>query len=296
MCLKCPVSLAVRSSLGAHPPSEPSLVEAAWDEHELLVYADIEGHHWGPAVAAFGKLYPWLRTRVRFVPDGPHRRYREEIASAGRSADLVIAASPAAWAAAAEAGETAGHRSVQLSPGDAWSAADTGIFAVSADPVIVVGPADAAANDGARTIGTDGTIFAEAAGEALVLDGTAAGRWPIDRAFDHLLADAAGSRLLVPAHHFFSRTAPAYRERIGWSFTPGKTVVIVRKVGLMRRASHPNAARLMIDFLLSHEGQVALARGGLTPCRADITGSDVSRLTFGRIVEQIGRQDVILLQ
>jgi ABC-type Fe3+ transport system substrate-binding protein len=30
----------------------------------------------------------------------------------------------------------------------------------------------------------------------------------------------------------------------------------------MRGAAHPNAARLMIDFLVSHEGQVALAEVG----------------------------------
>src|SRR3546814_14427747 len=55
---------------------------------------------------------------------------------------------------------------------------------------------------------------------------------------------------------------------IDWHFPKDGTPVFLRGISVPRHASHPNAARLMLDFILSRDGQVAVGQGGLKIGRA----------------------------
>ncbi|MEW2400827.1 extracellular solute-binding protein [Streptomyces sp. NPDC046862] len=61
---------------------------------------------------------------------------------------------------------------------------------------------------------------------------------------------------------------------LGWTYCDEGTVVVPRAASVVRTAPHPNAARLFVDFLLSAEGQAAVARGGLTPYREGVEQTD----------------------
>ncbi|HTH97243.1 MAG TPA: extracellular solute-binding protein [Stellaceae bacterium] len=60
------------------------------------------------------------------------------------------------------------------------------------------------------------------------------------------------------------------------------------QVGIAADAPHPNAARLIVNFMLSREGQIALSKGGRIPVRADAMPpglvDPVKKLTSGKVV------------
>ena len=47
----------------------------------------------------------------------------------------------------------------------------------------------------------------------------------------------------------------------------------------------------MLDYVLSHNGQVGFGKGGLTPYRSDVQASEVPRATYDGIVKQLGGED-----
>jgi ABC-type glycerol-3-phosphate transport system substrate-binding protein len=59
----------------------------------------------------------------------------------------------------------------------------------------------------------------------------------------------------------------------------------------------------MVDFLLSQEGQIALALGGLTPFRPDIANVDIFNssdgnkpyIHFNQVIEEIGLDNLIFI-
>jgi iron(III) transport system substrate-binding protein len=55
------------------------------------------------------------------------------------------------------------------------------------------------------------------------------------------------------------------------AFGKDYTPAFSRVTGLLKDAPHPNAGKLFIDFLLSQEGQTALASKGMPALRKDVT-------------------------
>lgn len=55
-------------------------------------------------------------------------------------------------------------------------------------------------------------------------------------------------------------------------------------VGINRQAPHPNAARLLIDFCPSREGQAALIGVGKSSARADVAGNPLELVKGARVV------------
>ncbi|MFN3538381.1 MAG: ABC transporter substrate-binding protein, partial [Brevundimonas sp.] len=62
----------------------------------------------------------------------------------------------------------------------------------------------------------------------------------------------------------------ARRPEVGLVIPSDYHLTVSRVAFIPRNAAHPNAARLFLDFLLSREGQRALAVSGLRPARSDL--------------------------
>ena len=63
----------------------------------------------------------------------------------------------------------------------------------------------------------------------------------------------------------------------------------------MDKPAHPNAAKILINWLLSREGQIALSQGGLMPYRDDIAPSDVKYGTYKSVTEAVGADNVLFI-
>lgn len=71
---------------------------------------------------------------------------------------------------------------------------------------------------------------------------------------------------------------------LGVAFGEDYTAAFSRLALLTKGAPHPDAGKLLIDFMLSHEGQSALAAGGLPSVRSDVT----TGLNIDSLNERVG--------
>jgi iron(III) transport system substrate-binding protein len=69
----------------------------------------------------------------------------------------------------------------------------------------------------------------------------------------------------------FPRLArPGVKDIIDWSYERDGTPIVLRGMGIPRAARNPNAAKLLLDFIISQKGQLAFAEGGLVAYRPDV--------------------------
>jgi hypothetical protein len=61
---------------------------------------------------------------------------------------------------------------------------------------------------------------------------------------------------------------------LGWSFIADGQPVVLRGVAIPKGSRNVNAAKLMVDYIISEDGQRAFGRGGLTPARPGIKPGD----------------------
>jgi iron(III) transport system substrate-binding protein len=64
--------------------------------------------------------------------------------------------------------------------------------------------------------------------------------------------------------------------------------MMLRGMAVPKAAQNVNAAKLMLDYIASEEGQLAFGRGGLTPARPGVKPGDGVRHTFSSIADAIG--------
>jgi iron(III) transport system substrate-binding protein len=77
---------------------------------------------------------------------------------------------------------------------------------------------------------------------------------------------------------------------LNYTYLKDGTPLIPRAIGITDRASSPNAAKVLMNFLLSVEGQEAACKGGFTPYRAGV------KCAFGvpAIEKAVGASNMIL--
>lgn len=69
------------------------------------------------------------------------------------------------------------------------------------------------------------------------------------------------------------------------------TTVLPRGIAIAADAPHPATSRLFIDFLLSEEGQYAVAEGGLSSYRDGVEGPGLH--TYQEVVDAVGEDSVL---
>ena len=81
---------------------------------------------------------------------------------------------------------------------------------------------------------------------------------------------------------------------LGFAFPSDGTVMLTRHLALASTNKSPNSAKLLLDFVLSQDGQVAVSEGGLMPSRSDIELPDGPlSWTAEKITKEIGADNVI---
>jgi iron(III) transport system substrate-binding protein len=81
-----------------------------------------------------------------------------------------------------------------------------------------------------------------------------------------------------------------------WHLIEDGTPVMMRGIGITKKSQNKNSAQLFVDFVISREGQLAAARGGMTPYHSDLRTDEVPFLTFDAIRERIGEKNVLLIK
>jgi iron(III) transport system substrate-binding protein len=94
----------------------------------------------------------------------------------------------------------------------------------------------------------------------------------------------------------FSRLEQGNRSKLlEWKFPADGTPVFLRGIAVTKNGKSKASARLFVDFVLSHQGQVAIGRAGLTPYREDVKQEEVPYQTLRSVTASVGEKNLIFV-
>ncbi|HEY3108020.1 MAG TPA: extracellular solute-binding protein, partial [Chloroflexota bacterium] len=300
--------------------------EAAKKETKLLVYSIMSKTNWAPVLEGFKKQYSWLD--VEALDLGSYEvfeRYYSESASNARTADVIITSAPDAWQDFIKKGELAEYKSPEAAKLPDWAQLAPSVYAVSTDPLVLVWNkklvdkppktmadlAELATSQAAKLTGgklvtydaeTNATGFAanwfwsKKIGDKgwSILEAIGKTKPKLESSAGNMInATLAGETQLgyfVSAINVFPQL-PKAEAVLGWSMIGDGTPVIVRGMGITKKAQAPNAAKLLVDYILAPAGQIAFSNGGLTAYRPDVAGQ--AQIHISKLGADVGEANLL---
>jgi len=303
------------------------MIEASKNEKDgLLVYSIMSENNWKPVLEGFNAKYPWIKvTTTDLGAYEVFERYYTEAAGNARTADFIATTAPDGWINFIKKGEVDPYVSAEDANIPAIGKIDKGVYAVSTDPMVFVWNkallpeppktmAELASMIQADPAKFDGKLVTyDAAGEGFgyglnwfytkakgdeawkTLEGLGAIKPRIltsgGKIIDSVLAGETMLGYFVSNITVQPRLAKA-GQLLGYSFVPDAQVVAVRPMGVTKKAASPNSAKLLLDYILSAEGQIAFAKGGLTAYRPDV--ADQAALHLAQVSKAVGGEDKVI--
>lgn len=317
-------------ALGQGPPGYPApyadIVAAARKEGKVVVYATTDLAAAAPLNRGFEALYPGIKVEYREI-DSPelYQRFLVETTSHRPSADVL-------WSSAMDLQQKLvndGYAQAYLSPEAAnlpeWAVWKGEAYGSTFEPVVFIynerllraGEVPQTHADFARLLKEQperfkGRVTTYDIGKAAVgflfatQDSRATpGFWPLAKLLGAsnvrletstaAMMEAVGSGAALLGYNVIGSYAMA-RARLDPSIAvvlpKDYTLVLSRVAFIAKGAANPNAARLWLDYLLSHRGQTVLAaKSGLLSVRRDVAGdltASTLAATLGASLRPIG--------
>lgn len=322
--------------LGALAPAlaaQQGAVEASKKEKGLVIYGNVAPDNFAPIVAEFNKKYPWITVKTLDLGPAPaFERYLTESSVNHRSADIIAAASPTVWIRFIKRGELEPYVAEGAAQLPEWSRPFPGLYTLSTDPMVIVynklllkgdkqpksiaqlrALAKSDPKDFANRMTTYDALrhpFAYAIHWTYAKE-RGQGAWDAFRELGPLTRPEGGGASMVEkvaageyTTIYFSSPLTFYKSMkdmksspvLGWNLIEDGTPVMMRGIGITKKSQNKNSAQLFIDYVVSREGQLAAARGGMTPYRSDVKASEVPFLTYDEIVKRVGEKNVLLIK
>ena len=273
---------------------------ASRQEGRVLTYSTLRPDNWKPIIEAFNKRYPWIKVETLRV--GSHNeafeRQRAESATGTRSADLLLASSVDRWADMSSKGDLIEFAPERVADLPEWAKAKD-YFTFAIEPQVMIfnklllpeklwpkGLSDLADKVRSNPALFKGKI---ASYNPLISPFSYSIYWTAMkhhgdafwRAMETIgpnlkFEQTAGAIVdkVITGEYLVGLYLPeslvpkldAQRSRImGIVLPEDGTPMSPRSMGVMRKAQSPASAKLLINFLLSREGQIAMAKGGIVP-------------------------------
>jgi iron(III) transport system substrate-binding protein len=290
-------------------------------EGQVTIYSNTGLSLMGPVVEAFRRRHPGIDVRLHDMNSTRMAAEVVALADAGRPGPDVV------WSSAMDVqvklindGYAATYKSPNrgaMPGGSVWR--DQG-FGVTAEPIVFAynrrllppGSTPSSHADLIRLLETQGGVFhdrvtvydAERSGVALMqlsadvqiypqawrlMDALGESRPRLDTSGQRMMGQlASGRRIFIyNINQSYAESWAATQPDIAL-VTPSDYHLSVSRVAFIpKNAAHPHAARLFLDFLLSREGQRAVARSGVRPVRNDI-GLETRPLAAGARPIRVG--------
>jgi iron(III) transport system substrate-binding protein len=310
-----------------YPADYSQIIEASKAEGGTLsIYSNTDQENWAPIFRDFQKKYDWVKNieANNLDSDEVFQKALSEQATNKFTADLLVSNAAQAWAEYAERpGTLTEYTSPELDKLPDFATLLPNVYAMSADPMTVgfntslmeekptgiQSLADIVSKDPAKfkdKITTRDISGAFGFTVAYNFVQSNPGAWPaLEKVLPQARAESSsGTQLekLVSGEYvagFFVSAAPAYPivansgGLLEVKFPEDGTVVLPRGIGIAPKAPHLNTAKLFTDFLLSEEGQRALAEGGLTSYRETVTAGQGLH-TYQEVVDAVGQDKTFL--
>lgn len=315
-----------------YPADYDEIVEASKNEDGLLIYSIMAEYNWRPVIEGFNKLYPWITVSTLDLQSNEvFTRYYAERSSGAKTTDLIISATIDGWLEFLDKGEALEYVSAEADKLPDWSKPRPGFYTVSTDPMIMVynklvvpeNLRPRGIRHLAELVQENPGIFRNALGtynaglssfgQAINLvflrrHGEEAWKW-LDTLGPQSRPEMSSGPMLAKLQAgeykvgyfisgivFFPKLKdPAGAKIMGWNFIEDGTPLFMRMMAIPKGGSSPNSAKLMLDYILSHDGQAGFGRGGLTPYREDVTKDEVAYYTYGAIKEEVGEENILLI-
>lgn len=291
----------------------------------LTIYSNTDQENWAPIFRDFQKKYPWVKKIAanNLDSDEVFQKVLSEQATGGSPADILVSNAAQAWA---DFGERPGtlleYKSPELAKLPEVATLMPNVYSMSTDPMSIVYNASLMKDKPtglkslADIVAKDPNTYK---GKITTRDVGGAFGFTVSNAFTEARPDSwASLEKLLPLGKaesssgtqlekitageylagFFVSAAPAYPKveqsggLLGLTFLDDGTVVLPRGIGIAAKAPHTATAKLFTDFVLSEEGQRAVAEGGLTSYRDGIEATD-GRHTYQELVKKVGEANVI---
>ncbi len=304
---------------------EAALIEASKAESGLLIYSNLEPEYWTDALEKFAARYPWIKVETTNMGGDLWEKYYAESSTSTRTADLVLTAGVDRWLEFAEKGQIVDYVSPEADSLPDWSKPLPGLYTASVDPIIIAFNKFLVPEDKwPRSVADIAALAPDYPGKVSTYDAAAnpfglSLFWTWDRnhpdSWEQMETIGASSRpersagtirdkvisgeyalgLFLSGVNIPRLSAPDMTQIVGWAFPEDGTMLSMRGLALTKAASSPASAKLMLNFLLSREGQVALAKNGLTPYRDDVSKDDVPYYSLTAIREQVGDENIFVV-
>lgn len=315
-----------------YPEDYKQLIEASKKENGLLVYSVLAQYNWAPVIADFNKLYPWIKvSTLDLQGEEVFQRYYADRGSGSQTGGILLSTAVETFMDFAKRGNVVPYISPESDKLPAWSKPSPGLYTVSADPLVMVYnklllPEDKRPRglkhlaqlvrdyprDFRNAITSYEPIGATSARDLYLIYQNKYG----DQVWEWMEAIAPFFRPEVSAGPMLQKlTAGEYKvayfasgvvvfpkmkdaamqKVMDWRFMEDGQPLWVRPVVIPKDGSSPNSARLMIDFIVSHDGQAAFGRGGLTPYRSDVKKEEVANFTLASIAEAVGGEQNLMI-
>lgn len=312
-----------------YPGGYDEMVEDAEDEGRLLVYSNVAEYNWRELIETFHDRHPKIRIETLDLgPAEAFERYYAETSAGKRSADMIVVAAPDAWQRFIANGGVADYSSPEAGHVPDWSKPSPGVYTLATDPMILIynkvllkegeypgslgNVIKMAEADPTRWTNKITTYDASSHPFAYSLHWEAVQKsgWDnLEALAPYTRPESGGSTMLdkvmggeyLAAFYtsgitVFPRMNDAGRDQIlGWSLPSDGVPVMMRGMAVTKAAKSPNAARVFMDFMLSHDGQVAAGEGGMTPYRPDVEAGEVPFLIYEGMAEQAGGEENLMI-
>jgi iron(III) transport system substrate-binding protein len=324
---KAPTNKITQNAWPSYYPSDyGKIVDAAKKEGgDLTIYSNADQENWAPIFRDFQKKYPFVKniSANNLDSDEVFQKQLSETATGNAPADILSTNAVQAWATYnSEPDRVLDYKSPELAKLPDYAQVMKGVYALSMDPVGL------AYNE--QLLGGNPTSIADLAGivakdpakfKGKITSRDVAGSWgfTVSKSFVDGSKDAweslgetlssarpetsSGTQIdkITSGEYlagFFISSAVAFPQEqkaqgiFKFVYPKDGTVVLGRGIGITPKAPHAATAKLFIDFVLSEEGQNAVAEGGLTAYRDSVKQVE-GRHTYKEIVDQVGEKNII---
>jgi iron(III) transport system substrate-binding protein len=310
-----------------YPADYQSIVDGSKKEGgDLVIYSNTDQENWAPIFRDFQAKYPWVKISANNLEsDEVFQRQLSEMATGSAPADLLVSNATQGWAEyASKPDTTMEYESPELSKLPDFVTLMPNVHAMSLDPVGML--YNTAIIDKDLTSIKDLADYVNANKDKMknkITTRDVAGAWGFsvskawaDNAKDSwaTLADAmavarpetssgtqkdkitsgeyAAGFLISGAVGF-----PAEKDAGGllkFVLPKDGTDVIGRGIAITPKAPHVDTAKLFVDFVLSEDGQSAVAEGGLASYRDNVKQAEGLH-TYQEVEEKAGKDNIIVV-
>jgi iron(III) transport system substrate-binding protein len=311
-----------------YPADYSKMIEASRTEKGLLIYSNLSPANWKPILEGFKGKYPWIGVETLDISSGTiHTRWQAESASNARTADILVSAAIEHWIGHGTKGEMTEYDSPELKNLPDFAREYNSVFVMSTDPVIMTynakllpenmrptgfaSLADLAQKNpgvfkGKITTYEPRNSFGQATWWTVMNKMGEPGWEILSKLGPSLRVEQTGGAMnekiatgeyvvgvAVSGITIFPRLSKPGGDLIGVTFPDDGTPLMFRAIGVPTKAANPNSAKLLLDYVLSKEGQELLAKGGLTPYHPGVDAKSVPYYTYESIKEKVGAENVI---